>query len=367
MLLAVVILLALVAVLMLGLSRRSAARANEALAARTELQRKWGAATARATVLPRSAKILAAENRARREQRDPAVSAVRADLELGDQRLTLVVSDEQAKANVNTLWRELGDERAARAVRALLPSDVPGSSVDLVPDPRAPRPEPKRRGERREGDAAGEAVDGPTPPTADGDAASEGEPNAETPDAPSGPIAFGSWGQVFRQATPTRLFGDDWDDEDELPEAAASELTCWGDGRLRLSYASPKAIEAVLTGELAQGQIRRILSNRTDKPEGPADAWLAGAELADEQRQAVMKLLAPRSRCHSLLIVGDDGWRLWHELAVREVWSEGRRPPAPQGVVGGDTAAEGRDGGTPAVADDRPAEPPKDRMYRFAW
>src|SRR5437763_1563779 len=106
-------LLVLAASLMVGVSRAAFRRVVEARLAQDELQRRWGVSSCRAAVLPYAEQILITQE----SQRRRAVPIYRTRVELGSQTFELVLSDEQAKANVNALLGEAGASRAENRIR----------------------------------------------------------------------------------------------------------------------------------------------------------------------------------------------------------------------------------------------------------
>jgi hypothetical protein len=48
---------------------------------------------------------------------------------------------------------------------------------------------------------------------------------------------------------------------------AIAGLTCWGDGSLNLRRASAEAVRAVLSRQLAAGEITRLLEMRAKNPD----------------------------------------------------------------------------------------------------
>src|SRR5690606_29363150 len=129
------VVLALLAVLLLSLSRKSGARAVEARDAAVELQRRWGEVSLAHALLPQAEALLSESNLDRADQGQPPTHQRRDVLVLGGIDFAFILADEQAKANINTLVT-VHDDRADAAVRALLPSVVPGSRVELRPDAR---------------------------------------------------------------------------------------------------------------------------------------------------------------------------------------------------------------------------------------
>jgi type II secretory pathway component PulK len=274
-LLAALMLLALVAVLLLGLSRRSGARAIEARDAAVQLQRQWGVRTLGAAALLRAEELLDLENRERQARNRPMLATRAGTLDMGGQRFDWVVSDEQAKVNVNTLLQSSDPAGATQGVRRLLDPSA-GARVRI-------------------------------------------DPHASSSDALA-PLV--GWGQVFPDADAETLMGFG-----QRHPALTEAVTLWGDGRLNLRRTTAARLEAVAGRQLSGAQVRRIIEARFDRPQGGIEAWLATAGVSDEAREALRPLLTTRSHCHAVAIAVQNDWRRHYTLIVRHRAPE-RDPPA---------------------------------------
>ena len=110
------LLLALAGLAMVSASRRALNRIMESRQAELELQQRWGTISLQATLLAGAETIL---TRAERNARESLVShSLR--LSLNGRAVRVLISDEQAKANVNTLLSRgaLEGERLLREVGA---------------------------------------------------------------------------------------------------------------------------------------------------------------------------------------------------------------------------------------------------------
>lgn len=356
MLLLTLVLLALVAVLLLGLSRRSVARATEARDAAVDLQRRWGATTVRAALLPRADRLLDAVNEARATRREPVTNSFRDHVELGGQVFDFIVSDEQAKANLNVALARLSDERAANVIGDLVPSKLAAIDVALRADPRAalpPSPSPPPPAPAPEG---GQQQTQQPPPTPE-DGAQEVSPSARLV---SDPPAFGAWGQVFPSAGPPALLGFTRDEA-----GLTSQITLWGDGRLNLRRATPEALTAVAGRLLNAAQVRRIIDARDASPGASAEEWIAAAAVADEQRPPLQRLMTDESSVFAVAVAVEDDWRLHYAVTVRE-------STAPARPTNADVPADNESDAAPQpeeAADATPVTPdkPEFREHRLAW
>ena len=312
-LLMTLVLLALAAVVLVDLSRRSVRRAVQATHAQAELRHRWAAASARAALLTRPEAVL--EQAPPSESGAPAIAAARI-IHLNGTPHLLRLSNEQAKANLNTLFLHEGRSDAARAAAALTESVPDTGRISLAPDPRASielspeAPPPSPGSPQRILQAGPIPLDGSLRP-------------------------LSSWAQVAPDAVPEAIFGlpADLSRLHALktavdPSAANRALTLWGDGRLDLAHASRGAAEAVLQPVIGRAKLQRVLKARAEQPDAAPAAWLDAAELTQEERAAVMPRVAGESACYALLFVSPQGV----EWAAIEA-------PAP--AVAGDDDGEG--------------------------
>jgi cell division protein FtsL len=122
-LLLVLLLLAIIAIAMTAACRAALAQSSRAADAQEDLQRRWGTLTLRVALLPKSESILSR-----------AALSRRLTISLGDQSFDVLISDEQAKLNVNVLQ---SPERAVtQIIRALGRTDA----VRLAPRPTTSQP-----------------------------------------------------------------------------------------------------------------------------------------------------------------------------------------------------------------------------------
>jgi hypothetical protein len=265
-LLLVLLVLAVAAAATAGVCRISLRKALHARRAEEDLQRRWAVVSCRAALLPRADSVLA---RAEREGAAPAAE-VRRDVRLGGETLTLVFGDEQAKANVNLLYRAAGAGGTERAVRRLIAT----ANVDVEL-----RPLPARPGATSDDD--------PLPP-------------------------FESFGQVFARATPRELIGP----AGGRSPVPAAVLTCWGDGTLNFRRASAEAVREVAAPHAGAALANRLVQLRDKHPGLDAAAVLDQVKLSDTAREALEEVLVDESACFSLWIITRSADRTGYDLAV---------------------------------------------------
>lgn len=302
-----VLLMALVLVLLAGVTlaavaRRSMVGALESETAADALKRRWAVRSCRRTLLGEAERILdeaergAAEPEAaggdvvkggatgrggempsRSYANDP-IRELRARFELAGIDYELVLTDEQAKLNVNALLA-----RADRAeTQAVVSSLLAGISVQPGPPPTvrlrtlAGREQAlEQRGLR---------------------------------------LKAGGYGQVFEDASPQRLLGDG------RGSGLASRITLWGDGRVNLRRAPAVVVRQACRGKLAPGIVRALLEARRADPYRDLDAMLSEsdvlAEIDRETRAEIADHVTTRSTCHGMWLIARGEQRSWHTLAV---------------------------------------------------
>jgi len=242
----VLVIVAMAAVLLSGRVRRAGQLAVDVREGARRLQMEWAARSCRDVLLPRSRAFLTDTVTGRPR------ALTRYELSLGDLPLTLVFADEQAKANVNTLARELGRD---------------GFELRLLE---------LQRGVRRP-----VAIQWPA-----------------LPDGTAMPMAFFSYDQLFAARPPVEWF--DPDGPDQSPTAL---LTCWGDGRVNVRTASREVLHHTLQRVAGEADVATIMKLRDENPAVSLQNVLKALELPPEQAARVARLLCDRSETTSLWVV----------------------------------------------------------------
>ncbi len=407
------LLLTLAAVVLADISRRSMKNAATAVENEEQLQRKWAMASIRSAVLPRAERIIAgAEGRLDDDDNDDddpplqktkttitIMPKVIAELKLNDTKYELVISDEQAKANLNVVINGSSKEVAAKTVRRLVGDKTGRLNITLSPDPtdkafefgtKDKKQSSAQQEYARENqqdipdDLMSEALqklaedeqediadprDGKDSDKKKDDNEEEQEESVRKPDEPR---AFASWAQVFSEPDPAALFGakmteedDDWYwgtlEEDQVKQRPLDFVTCWGDGKLNLLRATPESIEAVAGTQLVQSQLKTLIKERKKRPDLGLEELLKlipqGAN-----RQAFEEACTDSSRCHSLFIQVADEHHTAYELSVIEQVPL-KQPKKPAKV---------NNPNNPAVQAQQKKKPDKDLdmiryIYSFSW
>lgn len=248
-------------------ARRSCRQALQAGAARGELQLRWGIRSIRDLCLPAAERFLT-------EQAviDGApVATARRSVALGGIAFHLVVSDEQAKANVNLLA-----ERGGQA-------NLPGTLRRLQTHQRKVLPVRLR----------------PATYTAAG--------------ITRYPIRYAGLGQVFQFTHPRQLIDPRLDDP---PAAGAGRITCWGSGKVNFKRADVEVLRAVLAGILTETQLDRLRKFRSEVPDCTLHEAIKHLELKKDAAGILESYLTDASGCHALWIVAEGKTRNWYRLYV---------------------------------------------------
>jgi type II secretory pathway component PulK len=245
-----------------GVARRSLDQTVAAAKRAEELQRRWGEISLRHTALSR-AEILLRTAELREGVRQ---SSIQTTVRLGDQTFYLILSDEQAKLNVNTAFR-YGDEQAVR--RVLFESAIPWT-IKLRPDPRA-------------------AQNSPFPP------------------------AFASWGQLY-----------DFSALSAIPERhhlmltqLGERITCWGDGQLNINRADDEMIRMACEWVASPQSASALIELRREHPDWNFERLMREVDISDQDRRAIRRVLTDRSRTHSLWTITRNENRSWVRLDIR--------------------------------------------------
>jgi hypothetical protein len=258
--------LIVIAVLCLaGLARRSLQLALDAKEAQDELQRRWLALSCREMLLDHAEELfIQAEDAVDRRPQWPASKDSSAVFSTAGMQVRVVLGDEDAKLNLNSLYARRPDD-----VRPLLIRYAGGSlAPKLAPDVR---PEAKRR--KR---------------------------------------SFASWGQVFDLAA---VFSQGHGAE---LMTATGDLTCWGDAKPNIRRSSDAALQEAATLALNREAARKLVTARADF-EGDLllPELLAKLDLRRTDQMKLRSALSDRSSCYSLWLELETPRRRWYYLWVQ--------------------------------------------------
>lgn len=289
-------LLVLAATLLVAVGRTAMQHALAARFAADDLQTRWGVESCHKAVLPFAESILnTVEGR-----RNAATPVYRTSVRLGGKTFLLIISDEQAKASVNSIVQDTDQSTAENRIRQGLGGSGLGNAVRLHIAPLAAR-------------------------------APETKVSTTQPAGVRGWIT--GFGQVFENVSPDRLIGSG-------PGSPIDRLTCWGNGTINIHRTLPDAL-SLAAADLTRLQVSRLLDARNNSefstsstprgkrtpllgasPNTPAPKLdeigqlFADAGLDPGKRGSVG--FVTKSTCHSLWVLARDGRRDWYELTISD-------------------------------------------------
>jgi len=246
-------LIGLAAIALAGFARHSLKLAVEAQDAQERAQRRWGEVSCRRMLLNRSEEIFQLQSPPASTSKplNLVPSRLAASFSLGGLQFDIVLADENAKVNINTLLRER-PEKAPSLIHQLTGDQLAGA-LQVRPGVESSKISSQNRME--------------------------------------------SWGQVFDFANLQLL--------SSVPDrlaAATTELTCWGGGRLNLRRASDISLRAVGGLVLNGEELGGLLKARQDWPDTPLADLLRQLSLRAGKLAELQRLVSDQSDCQSLWI-----------------------------------------------------------------
>ncbi len=272
----VLALLTVCALCLAGLARRSLGASEQVAAAQSDLQRRWGMLSCERTYLPLAKDLLEGEAAKLPAQGRvwPLPSSVSAEFDLGELHFSVLLADEDAKANLNTIARSSPD--GPRTVASLVEEAAAG--ID------------------------GLAVNLQTLPI-------ENTAPGKSSNQVRGILR--SWGQVFEPSKMVRP-----GDYAARVRDASRNITCWGSGRLNLQRASDEAIRLVCSNQITPDLVNKLIAHRHEPGITGLAALLDSLALRKTDRAILERLLTDRSSRYSLWILIQNPRRSWATLAI---------------------------------------------------
>ena len=282
----IVLLLVLFAIVLAGVGLTMIARASvrQAIAARDardRLQTKWGERTAGRLMLDAAPAFFQQQDALRRAQPSLPRGPARTQFVLGGQTFDIVIADEDAKANLNTIYHTGGAADVQRAVRQLV-----GPTVQPL---LAISPQVASQADRRRQSAASTISPG------DEDASNDGYD--EPDDLIEPPAAFATWADLVDVARLRRDAGDA-----RVLAQLSADLSLRGSGRLNARRARPEAIVAVAQTVVTEGLARRIVDRIESQPTAEIRLVLRTLVKNDRDRRRLERLLGQQSNSFSVWI-----------------------------------------------------------------
>jgi len=282
--------LVMVGLMMVGVARQSLNLATQAVDAQDALQRRWGTLSCQRAALAVAPSLFEElERRAtQKKSKAPAPSVLSTSVALGNLRFDLILSDEDAKVNLNAVYHRRGRAFVQQAVVQL--AGGAALPIQLLPEvAHVPLPVATARRSKE---------DQPPPP----------------PPVP----AFRHWGEVFDLTHASDAAGG----ASLLPTTTA-QMTCWGRGRINVRRASDAAVTAVGRLIVNESVVRRAIEKYRVNPLQTLDQILEQLNVKEQDRVALGELLQTQSDCFAVWIRSQSPKKIDHHLAVSEREEEG--------------------------------------------
>lgn len=251
-LLVVLVILAMVAVNMVTVSRRSLDMATEAAIAHESFQDRWAFRSCVTFVLTQADKVLQ-----QKEARSGVASGRwTASLEFNGRPVVLSITDEQAKLHVGHGVTKYGRRDTESRARALVANMRRSPRVRLRPTTESA--------------------------------------------AVAGLGLIGSYGQMFDGASIESIgpqLGDAWG------EAPSDVVTCWGDGRTNYRRAPQAVLQAAVSHQLEPEEINALLSTIRRNPGSSFDSVTRTAGLTRTRSMNLSAAITDRSECFALWFI----------------------------------------------------------------
>ncbi len=266
-LLLVLVTLTLTSVALTQMASRTLRGHADSLAKLRSLQSRWGRISCERAVLHEAAKIFDSLQTTQRLTGATESFALKETISLGSQEFTIILADENAKANLNSLAQHGRTGAVPTALRNL-----------LNPNPfRALR---NLDSEKR----------------------------------------FRSWGEVFELTRLRELEGS----ERVLAEVTR-ELTLWGTGHTNIHRASDKVLESVAKSIVTDGLARRIVERNREASDLECRLLLQQTVLNESDRKKLELVLGDGSSTFSVWVESFDGIVTKQHFSVSYTDDDGRR------------------------------------------
>ncbi|MBN1941691.1 MAG: hypothetical protein JW849_00185 [Phycisphaerae bacterium] len=259
-------------------ARYSCQKALQASEAQRELQMRWGAISCKETILPAAESVL----RESTEEKAPVLverPSRYLSLTLGGLTYHLLLSDEQAKMNINTALRYRGKQGVTESL-AVLQQDMP---IHLT----------QRIG------------------------------TLETGGKDTSSASYSFFDDLLVYDRPAQLVSPT-----EPSQRISSKITFWTDGRIHFRRASPAVLREAMKGILDSSLLGQLLQIRESLPDCTLGEAFSQMELKGTQQKQIFRYVTDQSNCHSLWVIVEGRSRLWHRLYIS----------SPRGIVGTQTS-----------------------------
>lgn len=285
-------------------ARQSASEAVNAIEARETLQRRWAVASCRETLLPRAMRLLDQVDELSLEENGVPIAGLKPEFLGTDRRVScdlaglnyeIVLTDEQAKYNPTIQGglmlgdKPLVDKRYLTASIKTLAGYGRGESATREGGVfLRPLVEMDQYGQR-----VGE--------------------NTQREDPKE---AYHSYGQLFEGVSPKALLGQ------AHQPGVASQLTCWGNGKLNLRRAPDAVVKRVLSPVLGHEGVGQLLDARHKNPSLGANDWIQDlVGISPDQMALAQSLVTDRSRVQGLWVVAHGHRQSWYTFSAQVILS----------------------------------------------
>lgn len=267
-LLLVLVTLAITSLALAATARSHLRQIGAANEAERELKTRWAGITLRETLLPQARLIM----RDLERQQGHPVPVVRATFILNEQPYQIVLSDEQAKLNVNAVYAWGGYDAVHEAIDRLTQNER-----GIGPRPRIIVP-----------------------------------PATAVANSSGWQPVFASYAQVFDDADPSVLF----------PAAdgrsPVERVTCWGFGRVNFRRASEPVLREAVRSLLSREKVAELVRLRDEQAAPTVEALLIGVGERNPRMSPLSQRLIEESWCHSLWIATRFKGQMSYDLSVRD-------------------------------------------------
>jgi type II secretory pathway component PulK len=277
-LLMVIVALVIVATALSSVATRSLRMTQQAGNAASMLQQRWGLKTSKDLLLPRANQIFRLNDRSLRSNSNTSntrMSMISDSVMLGGQRFDLVLSDENAKLNLNTLYHAGGTQKVESVVGRIGGLELKRALALRPAVPQASRFQQSAVGEE-------------DPPAGKGDLVNS---------AQAGLPAFRSWGEVFDLGAMRRNSYDGL-----LKLDFTRSMTLWGSGQVNLNRVEDDVLIAVLEAVMTPASAKSLQSRLRSNPELDFQSIVESSVSKTSDRRAILSLLSLSSFNFSLFV-----------------------------------------------------------------
>ena len=290
-LLMVMVLLVVMATALTTIATRSLQTSQEAIVAATQLQQRIGIASCQAAFLPKATIIfnkLDEMERASGIRRKEPRHMVAESILLSDQRFDVVLSDENAKVNLNTMYHKVGLQKTNQKLRdEVTANDF--RSLRLTP---AVKPNVDNTARAKAAERKANSTTGSNSQTSDA------ELLERTPIEVEALPACRSWGEVFSFE---KLMAQNPDKQIRLE--FTKSLTLWGSGQVNMKHANDKTLQTVIELVLTRAKAKKMVEKIREADSGDVQTMLELDEsISPANKKALASLLGTYSYAYSMFI-----------------------------------------------------------------